>query len=134
MYEDENCKIRGSKNRKAHRGRFLIIVLILAAGCLLWNLYHGASGIVSSKNAWVSSQKIQQDQISQLRAMLPDYPELSAVIENSGQYPSEVVDLFLKNQESIGYLIHYPERNSDQEGNDKKGLEKGGNTAFSSVG
>ena len=35
------------------------------------------------------------------------------------------MDLFLKNQESIGYLIHYPERNSDQKVTIKKDWKKG---------
>ena len=124
MYEDGMRQNR-SRKRKKHRGRFFIALLLLTAGCLFFHLWNGVGGMESGRDEWISSENVQLDQIAQLRSMVPDYPELSAVIANSSQYPAELVDLFLKNQETISYLIHYPARGDSQKADVKKEVEKG---------
>ncbi len=48
--------------------------------------------------------------VLQLAAYLPKYPGLAPVIEQPANYPASLVELFLRNEETLDYLLGYPRR------------------------
>ncbi len=97
-----------SRGYKKYRRKFLLILLAIIAGCLLWNMWNGIVVGENDKSIWTSAGNADQDQMAQLKMMISDYPELSDVVENSDKYPKEIIELFLKNQETVSYLVDYP--------------------------
>lgn len=78
---------------------------------------------------------VTSDQESQLQSLLPEYPELKEVIRHRSEYPTEVIDVFLKNQEALEYLVDYPaEAGKGTPRRYSGGTERGRNSPVSPVG
>lgn len=80
-------------------------------GILLWNLPQWPDGASSSRISGGADISTGADtaQLEALKALEPEYPELSSVIGNIQDYAQGAVELFLNNQESIEYLLDYPQ-------------------------
>ena len=121
-YRTERKAAANRKRRKRlrRRRRFLAAAAVILIGCLLWNGTENRSPGYSDNTGGeaVASQAMSGTQISRLEALVPEYPELSDVLENSSEYPAEAVDMFLKNRETAGYLLNYPSESGKKHSDD----------------
>lgn len=107
----EEARRRNMKKRRRARRRRLLIFISAAVliVCFLWNAAEYLKPKSDSDEGnWYSSNVVTSDQESQLQSLLPEYPELKEVIRHRSEYPTEVIDVFLKNQEAVEYLVDYP--------------------------
>jgi len=55
----------------------------------------------------------QSDVLQKLQEMAGDNPEIAAVVENSADYPSSLLELLSKNEETLQFVLDYPEHKDD---------------------
>ncbi len=99
------------RRRKRRRVMSAAVASAVVVGILLWNLPQWLDGASSSRISGGADLSTGADtpQLEALKALEPEYPELSSVIGNIQDYAQGAVELFLNNQESIEYLLDYPQ-------------------------
>lgn len=123
---------RPAKKRRSRGGRSvrLLVFLVLVAACagafaLLYTKVFSIKGetpqaqlagtpgptpLPAGAEAAEGSPLLQQ-----LEALLPGLPQAAAILENPAHYPEELLELLLRNPETIDFVLGYPTR---EEGGD----------------
>ncbi len=108
-------KRKKKEERRRRRKRYLMLsaVAVIAAAVIavrLPGLPDGESDIAAGRGGGTDQTvKNGGSQIEELKALEPEYPQLSEVIDNISEYPQEIVNMFLTNRETIDYLTDYPQ-------------------------
>ncbi|MDL2253734.1 C39 family peptidase [Ruminococcaceae bacterium OttesenSCG-928-I18] len=116
-----------SRNRRQRRRNILIAGLLLvlfaaaAAGALqLINALNPKETVLEAGEpappipaGQAPAQEAPADVVSQLTQMAGQYPGLEKVLQDPSAYPESLVSLFLRNPETLDFLLAYPEYKQD---------------------
>lgn len=114
---DKNRKLQKLKKRRRKRCIILLYVSILSIilfaeiSVIKKDIIPTIStkNTLSSNHVVASSEDNGKNRIKdELSSLLTDYPKIKNIINNIHSYPDEILELVLKNPETIDYAIDYP--------------------------
>ncbi len=98
---------RWKKTRRWRKRR--LVLCILSAICVFGSIYFNIEPL-KEPEAKVAKETEAKVAVSVLDDLLGTYPDVQRLIDKQEQYPEEVIDLVLKNPETIPFALDYIEQ------------------------
>ncbi len=92
---------------------FLMVITVFALLFIfvfLSSILYGCSNVAVNKNT-----DVNQEYIEPLEQMKRSEPKVKNIIVNIIEYPTDILDLLLRNAETIDFVLGYPERETKKE-------------------
>lgn len=75
--------------------------------------YTAYDGLGTEESGSAARSGVQSDVLKKLREMAGDNPEIAAVVDHSGDYPGSLLELLSKNEETLQFVLDYPDHKDD---------------------